>query len=302
MVNYVKFLRGTPEAFEKLAAKDSNTLYFISEKDATVGSLYLGAKLISASSSSITGEISIADLKDVLIDNDLLGDGSILMYDYESKKWVNKTVDDIIVDVMRGATSTKAGKSGLVPAPQAGEENKFLKGDGTWAEISEITSDERLQIANLVTTVGSLIGDKQLGDASIPTIQKIAVDALTEVLVPEDAKLSLNTLQEIAAWIQSHPDDAAAMNQSITKLQTNVGNISDVLYDSQNEQGEVVPGLITKVENLYKEGDTSQYVLKTTYLTEVGDINLLANRVSNNSTLVDEINAINERLTWSEIE
>ena len=302
MVNYVKFLRGTPEAFAKLAVKDSNTLYFISEKDATVGSLYLGAKLISASSSSITGEISIADLKDVLIDNDLLGDGSILMYDYESKKWVNKTVDDIVVDVMRGATSTKAGKSGLVPAPQAGEENKFLKGDGTWAEISEITSDERLQIANLVTTVGSLIGDKQLGDASIPTIQKIAVDALTEVLVPEDAKLSLNTLQEIAAWIQSHPDDAAAMNQSITKLQTNVGSINDVLYDSQNEQGEVVPGLITKVENLYKEGDTSQYVLKTTYLTEVGDINLLANRVSNNSTLVDEINAINERLTWSEIE
>lgn len=302
MVNYVKFLRGTPEAFEKLAAKDSNTLYFISEKDATVGSLYLGAKLISASSSSITGEISIADLKDVLIDNDLLGDGSILMYDYESKKWVNKTVDDIVVDVMRGATSTKAGKSGLVPAPQAGEENKFLKGDGTWAEISEITSDERLQIANLVTTVGSLIGDKQLGDASIPTIQKIAVDALTEVLVPEDAKLSLDTLQEIAAWIQSHPDDAAAMNQSITELQTNVGNISDVLYDSQNEQGEVVPGLITKVENLYKEGDTNQYVLKTTYLTEVGDINLLANRVNNNSTLVDEINAINERLTWSEIE
>ena len=302
MVNYVKFLRGTPEAFEKLAAKDSNTLYFISEKDATVGSLYLGSKLISASSSSITGEISIADLKDVLIDNDLLGDGSILMYDYESKKWVNKTVDDIVVDVMRGATSTKAGKSGLVPAPQAGEENKFLKGDGTWAEISEITSDERLQIANLVTTVGSLIGDKQLGDASIPTIQTIAVKALTEVLVPKDAKESLDTLQEIAAWIQSHPDDVTAMNQSITELQTNVGNISDVLYDSTDEHGQVVPGLITKVDNLYKDSDTSQYVLKTTYLTEVGDINLLANRVSDNSTLVDEINAINERLTWSEIE
>ena len=92
------------------------------------------------------------------------------------------------------------------------------------------------------------------------------------------------------------------MNDSITKLQTNVGNINDVLYDSTDEHGQVVPGLITKVDNLYKESDTSQYVLKTTYLTEVGDINLLANRVSNNSTLVDEINAINERLTWSEIE
>ena len=96
MVNYVKFLRGTPEAFAKLAVKDSNTLYFISEKDATVGSLYLGAKLISASTSSSTGEISIKDLKDVLIDNDLLVDGSILMYDYISQKWVNKTLDEIM--------------------------------------------------------------------------------------------------------------------------------------------------------------------------------------------------------------
>ena len=127
MVNYVKFLRGTPEAFAKLAVKDSNTLYFISEQDATTGSLYLGNKLLSASTSSPAGEISIQDLKDVLIDNDLLVDGSILMYDYLEQKWVNKTLDEIVVEVMKGATSTSAGKAGLVPAPKAGEENKFLK-------------------------------------------------------------------------------------------------------------------------------------------------------------------------------
>lgn len=302
MINYVKFLRGTPKAFSELAIKDPNTLYFISEKDADRGSLYLGNKIISASTSSPGGEISVKDLKDVLIDNDLLVDGSILMYDYNQQKWVNKTLDEIVVDVMTGATSTIAGKSGLVPAPQAGEENSFLKGDGTWAEISQITDVERQSIANLVTTVESLIGDKQLGDASIPTIQEIAVGALTEILVPENAKESLDSLQEIAAWIQSHPDDAAGMNNSILELQTNVGNISNVLYDTTGDNGEVIPGLITKVDNLYKAGDTSQYVLKTTYLTEVGNISLLNNRVSSNSTLVDEINAINERLTWSEME
>ena len=53
------------------------------------------------------------------------------MYDYLEQKWVNKTLDEIVVEVMKGATSTSAGKSGLVPAPKAGEENKFLKGDGT---------------------------------------------------------------------------------------------------------------------------------------------------------------------------
>ena len=34
-----------------------------------------------------------------------------------------------------GATSSTAGEHGLVPAPQAGDEDKYLKGDGTWTEI-----------------------------------------------------------------------------------------------------------------------------------------------------------------------
>ena len=33
---------------------------------------------------------------------------------------------------MTGATSSTAGTSGLVPAPSAGDEGKYLKGDGTW--------------------------------------------------------------------------------------------------------------------------------------------------------------------------
>lgn len=47
-----------------------------------------------------------------------------------------------------GATSTTAGVHGLVPAPAAGDQDKVLKGDGTWAEISEgggakeLTSDD----------------------------------------------------------------------------------------------------------------------------------------------------------------
>lgn len=36
-------------------------------------------------------------------------------------------------DAMTGATSGAAGAAGVVPAPAAGDQNKFLKGDGTWA-------------------------------------------------------------------------------------------------------------------------------------------------------------------------
>ena len=45
--NYVKFLRGTPVAFNNLTKKDIDTLYFIAEKDSSVGKLYLGNICIS---------------------------------------------------------------------------------------------------------------------------------------------------------------------------------------------------------------------------------------------------------------
>ena len=40
------------------------------------------------------------------------------------------------VDGMVGATSQTAGRGGTVPAPSAGDENKFLRGDGTWQTVS----------------------------------------------------------------------------------------------------------------------------------------------------------------------
>lgn len=46
------------------------------------------------------------------------------------------TPDDFITSPMVGATATAAGKAGLVPAPAAGDNGKFLRGDGTWGEIA----------------------------------------------------------------------------------------------------------------------------------------------------------------------
>lgn len=37
--------------------------------------------------------------------------------------------------VMQGATAGTDGASGIVPAPQAGEDDEFLKGDATWDPV-----------------------------------------------------------------------------------------------------------------------------------------------------------------------
>lgn len=43
----------------------------------------------------------------------------------------NATIE-IGANAMTGATSGAAGTAGVVPAPAAGDQNKFLRGDGTW--------------------------------------------------------------------------------------------------------------------------------------------------------------------------
>ena len=80
------------------------------------------------------------------------------------------------------------------------------------AQVSQTDLDSALQavVANVGTLVGSDTGK---------SVRNIAAEELAAQLIPDDAKDSLNTLQEIADWIQDHPDDASAMNTAITKLQ-----------------------------------------------------------------------------------
>lgn len=42
---------------------------------------------------------------------------------------------------MTGATAEAAGSTGLVPAPEAGKNNSFLRGDGTWSVPENTTYD-----------------------------------------------------------------------------------------------------------------------------------------------------------------
>ena len=60
------------------------------------------------------------------------------------------------------------------------------------------------------------------GDDAGKSVRTIANEELAKQLIAEDAKESLDTLAEIAAWIQDHPDDASAMNKAIAALQSKV--------------------------------------------------------------------------------
>ena len=54
---------------------------------------------------------------------------------------------------MTGATAQAAGEKGMVPAPSAGDNVKFLRGDGTWASAgsSSITVNHYIDVYNTTT-------------------------------------------------------------------------------------------------------------------------------------------------------
>lgn len=67
--------------------------------------------------------------------------------------------------------------------------------------------------------------DTLVGTDTGKSARTIANEELAKQLIPENAAESLDTLAEIAAWIQAHPGDASAMNIAITKLQAILAGI-----------------------------------------------------------------------------
>lgn len=230
LANYVKFRRGTPAQFEALANKDADCLYFISEKNATQGVLYLGEKLISG---SLTANTSLGDLQDILLSQSI-SPNSLLIYDGTQQKWVNKPFSEIIGDItgglveMVGATASQDGASGTVPQPRAGDDTKFLRGDATWVTISQLTEVQAQELVQLRTDVNGILGD----DSGL-SMREVAAQEVATVVA--NAPESFDTLKEIADWIADHPDSFTEINSRLTTLEGTTSVLQTTVYNLDDE-------------------------------------------------------------------
>ena len=149
-------MRGTPAAFAALVQKDIDTLYFIAEPNALEGALYLGNKLLAGngaggSAGDLSELLSLNDLSDVIVNSLDLADASFLIYDKSQQAWVNCDKEAL---VFIGSSSLSNGKAGLVPAPKKGEEHKFLRADGTWAEVSSDNTTSKTTVYQVIAAEG----------------------------------------------------------------------------------------------------------------------------------------------------
>ena len=88
-------------------------------------------------------------------------------------------------------------------------------------EADYLKAADKTELQGNIDTVSGKV-TTLIGEDADKSVRTIANEELAKQLVAEGAKESLDTLAEIAAWIQSHPDDASAMNEAIVALQNKV--------------------------------------------------------------------------------
>ena len=290
--NYVKFIRGTPKDWAALtkAEKNLDTLYFISEPEGEEGKLYLGPKLIAGGSSGASVG-SLKDLQDILLSESIEAN-SFLVYDSESKKWINKAASQVLASIatlMKGATADKDGEAGLVPVPTQGQQNLFLRGDATWADPT----------TELKATVTTLIGED-----TDKSIRQIARDEVKTVI--GTATNAFDTLGEIETWIKNH--ESAVNLLDLNNKVTNLNNV--VINGITGDDGTIeTPSLVKQVSDLNaefktlnetvngtEENPTSGLVYVTNNLKDT--VAILTNTTNTHTT---EISEIKESLRWQDL-
>ena len=89
------------------------------------------------------------------------------------------------------------------------------------------------------------------GEDAGKSMREVAGEELAKQLIPENAQESLNTLQEIAAWIQEHPGDAAEMNAAIEQNKKDIAankKTSDEAEAALNERLTTAEGEIDALQ------------------------------------------------------
>lgn len=137
-------------------------------------------------------------------------------------------------------------------------------------DIIDYVVTNRKAVDAAATTLESKV-TTLIGSDAAKSVRTIANEELAAQLIPASAKESLDTLQEIATWIQQHPDDAAAMNTAITNLATLVGTLPQ-----DTEETTVVGFIVAEVaairqelagKNVTAEGETGAAALITASAT-----------------------------------
>ena len=163
---------------------------------------------------------------------------------------------------MTGATSSSNGSAGVVPTPSVGDREKFLRGDGTWAETS---------------SGGSNVSVDQILDDGV-NIMDITIDNVTtHIYAPESDPNAVVDVEVNGVSVVTNNVAEITITESVTDV---VDANGDSLVDANGVAH--VTGEVVDVVN----GDGDSLVDEYGVAHVTGDITDVVD--SNNTTLVDQ--------------
>lgn len=130
-----------------------------------------------------------------------------------------KGADGTELPVFTGATQSAAGTAGKVPAPAAGDQEKYLKGDGTWENIPTVYASDIQMSSTDSSTVSS-----KIGSGTLETDAQNLIGAVNEVVGDLDTldgskiPMSSSSTVKIATAITASIHDA---------IEVTLPNVSD---------------------------------------------------------------------------
>ena len=272
--NYVRFYRGSPEAYANVI-KNDDTLYFVYSSDSDKGSLYLGDRLISGNVSNTT------DLEDLIITE--LQDKQILQYDIAQSAWINKSIREAI-GIMTGAREDAQGSIGLVPAPGIGEQNLFLRGDGVWASpvTSSPTDNKSITTVDNVLTLKDFgvkyyryveaTGSEETGDFVPAHYEAQIVDDTHPWLEGLEPKVVNDSGNLVIGWFEPNLE----LSKKVEKLTLKVDEVN-ILANDNKEQIIKLNGSVNNIadllngkvdaDNVYTKAEIDTKILEAGHLT-----------------------------------
>ena len=194
---------------------------------------------------------------------------------------------------MSGASSNAQGSNGLVPAPGAGMQNAFLRGDGTWAKIEvnnegvALTADEKS-----VSILDQTIALKDFGvkyykfiaeSGSLGSSDFVAShyeSQLVDATHPWSANLEPKVVEEngelVLGWFEPNTEAIDKLNSKVTVLKDNISTLNievtavKDLANTLNSQKANVSDVYTKSETDTKISEavvSAQHLKRKTFTT-----------------------------------
>lgn len=285
--DYVKFVRGSKTAFAALTNKSNDTLYFIyDDADSSNGLLYLGARLIGGTGDG--SATSLSELTDIAIS--AIGDKQLLVYNETSKKWENGSIADLLAADEKSITKAEIGTLSLKGFEVAAVGTLASKGED--GNLSWLTPVETVKLLNIYSK--SEIDEKfdqslsRKVVESTDAIDLTAADAENYIYLVKNSEgtydeyiVADGKLEKVGDW---KTDLSGYATKKDLESYIKTAEIGTLVTDNVNTV------LSTKVGDLSNYGGDNP-----TLVAVIG--NLSSYNAAN--TLVDKIEEIDSRLTWS---